>query len=82
MAKCEKCGVDGPELDVYKYPAYDESEEKVAILCPDCASVAGFCPVCGWFVAGSGDENWNGTGICYECCQILEAAFYDDDLGY
>ena len=75
MAKCEKCSCDSTDVDVYKYPAYEAEHEKSTVLCAGCAADDGFCPTCGWFVAGSGDENWRGSGICYECYSQLETNF-------
>lgn len=72
MAKCEKCSCDSTDVDVYKYPDYEAENEITAVLCADCAFDEGFCPVCGWFVAGSGEENWRGSGVCYECYYQLE----------
>jgi len=46
------------------------------------ASKEGFCPMCRYFVLGSGDDDTMGQhGVCFECLEELkyETGEYDDD---
>ena len=66
--QCEYPKCESTEINLYKYPVYEEDEpQPEQYLCWQHAIRQGFCPSCGWFVAGSGDENWQGSGVCYEC---------------
>lgn len=53
----------------YWYPDGDEA----GFLCDDCAAKAGFCPMCGSFVAGSNDDlAMMDYGMCSECLSELD----------
>lgn len=57
----------------YEYP--DGSD--AGWLCAHHARKAGFCPRCGHFIAGSGEET--SSGLCRECCDEWRAECADDD---
>ena len=79
--KCEFEGCTSTETEQYNYPTQNDEPQLSEWLCWEHADKQGFCPSCGYFVAGSGDENWNGGSLCYECHQELayEIGEYDDD---
>lgn len=63
---------------VYTYP--DDSLTKP--LTDKQAIQAGFCPGCGWFVAGheADDRSIREFGLCYECVEEIkiETGEYDE----
>lgn len=77
--KCEFEGCTSTETEHYDYPVWDD-EPAAAWLCWEHADKSGFCPSCGYFVAGSGDDHKNGTALCGECYDELayETGEYDD----
>lgn len=57
-------------------------DEQPITLCEPCAVKQGFCPSCGWFVAGVewDDMHMNSYGVCAECVDMLreETGEYDE----
>lgn len=48
-------------------------------LCDKHAIAAGFCPRCGNFITGSGDET--SSGLCRDCLSEFRAECGEDDAG-
>lgn len=83
MKECcefKNCGSIATEQ--YTYPVAIEGETIKQYLCWEHADKSGFCPMCGYFVAGSGDENWQGGSVCYECYHQLESEQEGSDDDY
>ena len=80
--KCEHEGCTETDIATYEYPVLVDGEEIGQDLCYQHAYEAGFCPSCGYFVAGTGDENWLGLKICYECYQELQCETGELDEDY
>jgi hypothetical protein len=77
--KCEYENCTSTETEQYTYPVEVDGEPVAEYLCWEHADKQGFCPACGYFVAGSGDENWRGGTICYECYRDFESEMEGDD---
>lgn len=74
---CEHMEPTGKD-NYYWFPG----DVEAGYLCDKCATDNGFCPVCGYFVLGSSDdETLNDFGCCVECLEELkiELGEYDHD---
>lgn len=71
--KCEYENCHSTETEHYTFPVGIDGKTLQSYLCWEHADRSGFCPMCGYFVAGSGDENWCGGSVCYECYKDLES---------
>lgn len=80
--KCEHENCYSVETEQYTFPVEVDAAILQSYLCWEHADKNGFCPMCGYFVAGSGDENWRGGSVCYECYQDLESEQEDSEDEY
>lgn len=80
--KCDICGTT-EQADYYVWPVQDEdgNEPNGIELCPDHAIQTGFCPLCGYFVLGSGDERGMvKNGCCTGCFDEFHSDWDDSDF--
>jgi len=73
---CPICENKDELVETYTYP----DGETTLLACPGCAAEAGFCMVCGAFIAGSElDEHSMMIGVCYDCVLELKAEIGESD---
>jgi len=68
------CEHEGCDQGCTLWSVYDWAADKMIEmhLCEVHAVEAGFCPECGWYMAGCHDDHLARVGVCYDCWAEME----------